>query len=934
MFKPSVKILTTSRLKIGQCFLLLEQRVKSVRSSNLLRVFLALVFSAIYSSTSYAQLISTPYAEPGCSANDANISAAATNTFNLNAQCALPTDTATIEYNITYTQNASKRYDLIMGVVYNNELIYHDFFEDIRTGGANDFVDLDGEMDHGDYSSTPGSDVIVQIDLPCDLDGDGAVDASPTIEFAMGYNAAKSGSGSPQLIEGPKCALSNPITFPLSTTLQIVKSVVNDNGGSSTVSDFGITTSAGSLTFDGGTTSGSTTTYTSNQILALSPGTYSLSELDLGNYTEGTWFCTQGVLNNSSASAGSITIANGEQPVCMITNDDTGPATTATLTLVKAVTNDDGGSATPDAWTLAYSDGGSEAGSGLTGSPAVTSVSVQAGNYTLTETDGPSGYTLDSLVCSGGSDADGIDGLTLLAGENVTCTFANNDNAVVAAPEWTVTKVASNDTNVAVGDVITYTYEVTNTGNVDLTDVSISDVHGGAGTLGAVTPASVATLTPMSVATFTADYTVTQADIDAGGTIDNTATANATPVSGTFTAPTADESISLTAPQPEALFSKIASPDADVDVGDVVTYTYTVQNTGNVTLNNVTISDVHGGSGTLSAITPASASVAPGTSQDFTATYTVTQADVDAATDISNTATMTSEPAQGTLADIDATETVGVIYVPSADLVTVKTLASGNTTPRIGDVVSFDITVTNNGPDDTTNVSLTDILPAGLIATANNGTVTAGSYNDVSGNWTIATLANGATATLTLEGTVDLAAAGTTITNITTAATSDVPDSDTAGDVLEASVDVLEAAPESTLTKTASNDTDVAVGDVITYTYVFTNTGNVSLNNVSITDVHSGTGTLGAITPASVATVAVGDSATFTADYTVTQADIDAGTAITNTATSAATPAGGTYTPVTADESISPETAAPAATLVKTPSNDTDVVVGEVITYT
>jgi len=72
------------------------------------------------------------------------------------------------------------------------------------------------------------------------------------------------------------------------------------------------------------------------------------------------------------------------------------------------------------------------------------------------------------------------------------------------------------------------------------------------------------------------------------------------------------------------------------------------------------------------------------------------------------------------------------------------------------------------------------------------------------------------------------------------------------------------------------------VGEVITYTYVFTNTGNTTMTAVSVSDVHGGTGTLGPITPASVGTLAPGDSASFTADYTVTQDDIDAGAAITN----------------------------------------------------
>ena len=120
--------------------------------------------------------------------------------------------------------------------------------------------------------------------------------------------------------------------------------------------------------------------------------------------------------------------------------------------------------------------------------------------------------------------------------------------------------------------------------------------------------------------------------------------------------------------------------------------------------------------------------------------------------------------------------------------------------------------------------------------------------------------------------------------------------------------------PNATLTKTASDDTDLTEGQVVTYSYLVTNTGDVTLNAVSISDVHSGTGTLSAITPASV-DLAPNGVQIFTATYTVTQDDIDAGTDITNTATLNATPARGTYTPVTDDETVTVEAPAPAATL-------------------
>ena len=102
----------------------------------------------------------------------------------------------------------------------------------------------------------------------------------------------------------------------------------------------------------------------------------------------------------------------------------------------------------------------------------------------------------------------------------------------------------------------------------------------------------------------------------------------------------------------------------------------------------------------------------------------------------------------------------------TTDLVTVKTLASGDSTPNEGDTVVFQIDVTNNGGAQATNVSLTDSIPAGFTLTSNS--VTQGTYSG--GLWTIGTVNVGSTATITLTGTIDAGQAGNTITNVTTAA--------------------------------------------------------------------------------------------------------------------------------------------------------------------
>ncbi|WP_373396586.1 hypothetical protein V8V91_17740 [Algoriphagus halophilus] len=82
---------------------------------------------------------------------------------------------------------------------------------------------------------------------------------------------------------------------------------------------------------------------------------------------------------------------------------------------------------------------------------------------------------------------------------------------------------------------------------------------------------------------------------------------------------------------------KSATPSTYNAAGDVITYTFDVSNTGNVTWTDVTVSDPLSG---LSAITPGPVTLAPGENQVFTATYTITQSDMDAG-QVDNTATAT-----------------------------------------------------------------------------------------------------------------------------------------------------------------------------------------------------------------------------------------------------------------------------------------------------
>ncbi|RVU85719.1 DUF11 domain-containing protein [Leucothrix sargassi] len=121
----------------------------------------------------------------------------------------------------------------------------------------------------------------------------------------------------------------------------------------------------------------------------------------------------------------------------------TGGAATAThtildlpdpkLTLLKDVINDDGFSAVDTDWTLSATNGTTTI-FGSEGDPAVTNATLAVDTYTLAES-GPAGYSQTALSCTGAADTDLSDGLSLFPGEEVTCTFTNNDDPIVGTTD-------------------------------------------------------------------------------------------------------------------------------------------------------------------------------------------------------------------------------------------------------------------------------------------------------------------------------------------------------------------------------------------------------------------------------------------------------------------------------------------------------------------
>jgi uncharacterized repeat protein (TIGR01451 family) len=154
-----------------------------------------------------------------------------------------------------------------------------------------------------------------------------------------------------------------------------------------------------------------------------------------------------------------------------------------------------------------------------------------------------------------------------------------------------------------------------------------------------------------------------------------------------------------------------------------------------------------------------------------------------------------------------ATVTI-TVPAPPIDLITRKTLASGTSNPSVGDTVTFLIEVINNGPAEATGVSLTDLIPTGLTPTVNNGNVTTGSYDPGSGVWTLGTIAQGATESLTIEGTVDAGQGGQPLENNTTKAVGDQTDPTDSGNDLGESLVIFPL----TLAANDDNSPDIVSG--------------------------------------------------------------------------------------------------------------------------
>ncbi|WP_375279678.1 hypothetical protein [Pseudooctadecabacter sp.] len=516
----------------------------------------------------------------------------------------------------------------------------------------------------------------------------------------------------------------------------------------------------------------------------------------------------------------------------------------------------------------------------------------------------------------------------------------------VRTPGVTIEKVASATTDVAEGDTITYTYTVENTGNVTLTDVMLDDQHTSAtGTTGlSIMPsATITSIAPDGIVTLTAEYVVTQEDIDAGAALTNTVSLTATSPDGTTPTATADESVTPENESPAIEAIKTVASNTGLTEGDTVTFEVRVENTGNVTLDTIGLTDslirLDGStvtpSPTPSLIDGDGGTLSPDEVWTYQIVHTLTQADIDAG-GISNSATATgTSPFDTDVSDVSDTgtgtgSTSTPFVIPATPSVeTNKVVAIENT--GVGETVTFQITIRNTGNVTLTGVAVSDdtlTRADGTPLTLTSGPTFAGA-NDGSGNGTLKvgeTATYNATYVLTQP---DVDAGG--IANVATG-TGTPPSGPPATDPVDTPATVtIPAMPSITMDKvlSAGGPNFDAVDDVLTYQFIVTNTGNVTITDeITITDplITDAGGTIACPAPP-LAPMAV---ATCTGTYSVIQSDIDNGS-VTNSATASVPGAD----PVT-DSTTTPARQLPALGIVKEAEDiqSADFIIGAEVDYT
>ncbi|WP_161594377.1 gliding motility-associated C-terminal domain-containing protein [Flagellimonas alvinocaridis] len=296
------------------------------------------------------------------------------------------------------------------------------------------------------------------------------------------------------------------------------------------------------------------------------------------------------------------------------------------------------------------------------------------------------------------------------------------------------------------------------------------------------------------------------------------------------------------------------------DVGDIVNFTINLSNLGDVDATGVAVENlIPPGYGNITAISnggtffigPQAVVWSGLTVPQGTNTLALTfNATVQTPTGVSNEFEHIAQITFCDQIDLDSTpnnddgdqseddEDALTASPQQADLSLIKTVVGNNLAPGVGEQISFEIILTNDGPDDATNVIVVDQLLSGFNFVSY--TATAGTYSSATGFWQVGTLANGASETLTIDVTVNPSGNYTNTSQVIASDGYDldstpangVSSEDDQGDVSLTPVEVIDLS----LTKTISKSPPL-VSDNVMFVLTISNAGPNTATSVEVTDL-------------------------------------------------------------------------------------------------
>ena len=166
-------------------------------------------------------------------------------------------------------------------------------------------------------------------------------------------------------------------------------------------------------------------------------------------------------------------------------------------------------------------------------------------------------------------------------------------------------------------------------------------------------------------------------------------------------------------------------------------------------------------------------------------------------------------------------------------------LSVSNAAPLYGSTIAYTVTVTNGGPSAAASVSVSDALPAGYTYVSHSYSQGA-SYVSGTGVWTVGTLANGASAWLRLNATVNTSGSYSNYAQVLSSSSGDLDSIPGNGSTTEDDDDTLATTPQATSDLSlalAVSDSTPLIGSTIAYTVTVTNGGPSPAASVSVRDL-------------------------------------------------------------------------------------------------